>query len=151
MTTKNNQLTEKPAPKKVGMTAKSLFDRDDVRNDFMICWGEGRPPVYDVGLTGSGQQWPTSKGRSQWPYINPLRWLRRLIYRWIITSGSLILSHITRQKDGSYKTVAQFQIGYKGFHSVGIWIRSIQTNWGLCKGVWKRYKFWMFTTDWPPF
>ena len=119
MTTKNTQL-QKTGTKEVGMTAKSLFDRESVRKKFQEMLGKRSTQFITSVL-----QIVASNDLLQ--KADPMS-----IYQAAAMAATLdlplnnslgfayIIPFRTKQKDGSYKVVAQFQIGYKGFVQLAI-------------------------------
>jgi recombination protein RecT len=97
------------------MTIKSLFSKDEVRNKFQELLGKRAPAFITSVLQIAAQSEQLSK-------CDPIS-----IYQCAAVAATLdlplnpnlgfayIIGYNQKQKDGTWKNVAQFQIGYKGF------------------------------------
>lgn len=97
------------------LSVKRLFDRDDVKTKFQELLGKRAPSFITSVLQIAAQSEQLSK-------CDPMS-----IYQCAAVAATLdlplnpnlgfayIIGYNSRQKDNTYKNVAQFQIGYKGF------------------------------------
>lgn len=116
MTTK----LQKTGTKEIGMSAKSLFDRDDVRNKFQEMLGKKSTQFITsvLQIVASNDLLQKADPVSIYQAAALAATLDLPLNNSI--GAAYIIPYNTKQKDGSYKTVAQFQIGYKGFIQLAI-------------------------------
>lgn len=97
------------------MTVKSLFNRDDVKNKFQELLGKRASSFITsvLQIVASNDLLSKAEPSSIYQAAAVAATLD------LPLNNSLGFSYIvpfnTKQKDGTYKTVAQFQLGYKGF------------------------------------
>lgn len=119
MTTKNTQL-QKTGTTEAGMTAKSLFSRDDVKQRFYDMLGR-RADQFMTSVLQIVASNDLLKKADPWSIYQSAAMAATLDLPLNNSIGvAYIIPYNTKQKDGSYKTVAQFQIGYKGFIQLAI-------------------------------